>query len=47
MPWYAVALMLAGPVALGLGRVALVVAKWFGWTRDPRPGYVDLREPRA
>lgn len=41
MPWYAVALLLAGPVMLGTGRLIVVVVRLFGWERDPRPGYID------
>ena len=44
VPWYAVALMLAGPAILGAGRLAVVVARRLGWPRDPRPGYIDLTE---
>ena len=47
IPWYAIALMLAGPAALGLARIVLTFIAWRGWQRNPRPGYVDLREPRV
>jgi hypothetical protein len=42
VPWYAIALMLAGPSALGLARVCIAVAHRFGWERHPRPDYLDL-----
>lgn len=42
MPWYAVALMLAGAAGIGLLRVITWAARALGYGKHPTPGYMDF-----